>query len=337
MKTIAFFGNKAGTGTTLLVYHLAWMYAKLGYDVLAVDLDPQAGLTERFFDEKRLERLWGGGDDCGTAYDAFLGVSEERASASASSSSRCFEDVADGLAFLPGDLSLAGAEEDLAVHWQGCREGCLEALRATAVPYRAVRRVAREANASLVIVDAGSSLDALARASLLAADHIVVTMAPGPASLRGLANFGPALRRWQTVWREQLSRALDSVESADLPPGTMGAAGYVVGQHSLRLDRPITRRLPWLKRIPGDFRRHVLNDDADLDVWVDDDPYCIGNLTYHLGLMLIAHDARKPVFDLKPGDGLVGNHMPDVLDRHREYRDVARRLAKRCGVPVETD
>ncbi|MCY4627654.1 MAG: ParA family protein, partial [Acidobacteria bacterium] len=42
MKTVAVFNNKGGVGKTSLVYHLAWMYAELGSNVLVADLDPQA-------------------------------------------------------------------------------------------------------------------------------------------------------------------------------------------------------------------------------------------------------------------------------------------------------
>lgn len=333
MKIIAFFGNKAGTGTSLLVHHLAWMYAKLGHGVLAADLDPQAGLTECFLDEKRLEQLWGHGAGR-TVYDAFL--SSLGVKVKADSVPSYFEDVADGLALLPGDLSMGGTEDDLAAHW-GCRDGCWRGLRATAGLSRAVRGVAREANAPLILIDAGSNLDAIARAAMLIADEVVVTVTPSPAGLHGLSNFGRALRRWRREWREQLSLPSEETKAGDLPPGAMGTPGYVVWQSSLRLDRPITRRLPWLKRIPGDYRRHVLDEGEDLDIWVDDDPYCIGKLTYYLGLMPIAHDARKPVFDLKPGDGVIRNHMELVVDRYREYRDLAQRLAERCGLPRRTD
>ena len=58
MKTIAFFNNKGGVGKTSMVYHLAWMYARLGVNVLAADLDPQANLTSMFLDDEELEPLW---------------------------------------------------------------------------------------------------------------------------------------------------------------------------------------------------------------------------------------------------------------------------------------
>ena len=43
MKTVAFFNHKGGVGKTSLVYHLSWMYADLGLNVVAADLNPQGG------------------------------------------------------------------------------------------------------------------------------------------------------------------------------------------------------------------------------------------------------------------------------------------------------
>ena len=42
---IALFNNKGGVGKTTLTSHLAHMVARLGWRVLAVDLDPQSNLT----------------------------------------------------------------------------------------------------------------------------------------------------------------------------------------------------------------------------------------------------------------------------------------------------
>ncbi|MBI2131660.1 MAG: ParA family protein, partial [Candidatus Tectomicrobia bacterium] len=68
VPVVAFFNNKGGVGKTSLVYHLAWMYDDLGYQVLAVDLDPQANLTAAFLDEERLEEIWTGDNSPGTLY-----------------------------------------------------------------------------------------------------------------------------------------------------------------------------------------------------------------------------------------------------------------------------
>ncbi len=51
MTSIAVFNNKGGVGKTSLVYHLAWMYSELGWNVLAADFDPQANLTSMFLED----------------------------------------------------------------------------------------------------------------------------------------------------------------------------------------------------------------------------------------------------------------------------------------------
>ena len=58
MKTLAFFNNKGGVGKTSLAYHMSWMFAELGVNVVTIDLDPQSNLTSSFLDETTLEELW---------------------------------------------------------------------------------------------------------------------------------------------------------------------------------------------------------------------------------------------------------------------------------------
>ena len=45
-KVISFAIQKGGTGKTTGAYNLAWLLAEMGREVLAIDLDPQASLTE---------------------------------------------------------------------------------------------------------------------------------------------------------------------------------------------------------------------------------------------------------------------------------------------------
>ena len=76
MKTIAFFNNKGGVGKTSLVFHLSCMYAELGLNVVAADLDPQANLTTMFLDEDRLEALWAATPESRTVLGAILPLME---------------------------------------------------------------------------------------------------------------------------------------------------------------------------------------------------------------------------------------------------------------------
>ena len=73
VTTIALFNDAARVGKTTLAYHLSHMLARLGYPVVAADLDPQANLTSAFFDEERMERLWEGeGSTILTAVDPLI-------------------------------------------------------------------------------------------------------------------------------------------------------------------------------------------------------------------------------------------------------------------------
>ncbi|MDD4650757.1 MAG: AAA family ATPase [Methanothrix sp.] len=65
---IAFFNNKGGVGKTSLVFHLSWMYADLGINVLAADLDPQSNLTAAFLEDELLEKFWPDGEHSNTIF-----------------------------------------------------------------------------------------------------------------------------------------------------------------------------------------------------------------------------------------------------------------------------
>jgi cellulose biosynthesis protein BcsQ len=72
--------------------------------------------------------------------------------------------------------------------------------------WRVLHRAAEEVGAGFVLVDVGPNLGAFNRAALVAADHVVVPLAPDLYSLQGLRNFGPTLRRWQREWAERRER-----------------------------------------------------------------------------------------------------------------------------------
>ncbi len=330
MKTIAFFNNKAGVGKTTLVYHLAWMYTELGLSVVAADLDPQANLSSMFVDDDELESLWPDGPHPDTVFGAIQPILEGTGDILLPPVVR---KISDGLGLLVGDLSLSASEDELTSQWPDCLDRKPRAFRVVSSIWRVLERAAQEAEAQLVLIDVGPNLGAVNRAALIAAEHLVIPLAPDLYSLQELRNLGPTLRRWRTEWTERRDR--NPVAELSMPPGTMTPAGYVVMQHAVRLDRPVKAFDRWMARIPTVYRQAVLAEgEPSGPIPVADDPHRLAGLNYYRSLMPMAQEARKPMFFLKPADGALGGHAQAVQDCYRDFQALAKIIAARCGVAM---
>jgi cellulose biosynthesis protein BcsQ len=323
MKTIAFFNNKGGVGKTTLVYHVAWMYAELGQRVLAVDLDPQANLTTMFLDEESLERLW----------------PEEGSNRSILS---CISPIIDGLGditqapleriherlyLLPGDLGLSQFEDKLSDSWPRCLDGDKAAFRVITAFHRIIHDAAKTVRAKTVLIDVGPNLGAINRASLIAAGHVVMPLAPGLFSLQGLRNLGPTLYAWRDSWRQRLNAKPADLD-IPMPQGTMRPAGYVVMQHVERKNRPVRAYQRWVAKIPEVYETHVLRHPACVTD-VETDANRIGLIKNYQSLMPLAEDARKPIFKLTPADGAIGAHADAVSKCYRDFQLLTQEIIRR--------
>ena len=327
MKIVALFNNKGGVGKTTLAYHLAHMMPRVGSPTLAVDLDPQANLTAFFLNEETLESVW---DEEGPARTVF----------------RCIEPIqkgigdiehpapvpiSDGLHLICGDLRLSLFENRLSDAWPHCYESDESALRATSAFYRIMTLGAEAVGASLVIVDVGPNLGAINRAALLAADFLVFPLAADMFSIQGLRNLGPTVNDWRSNWQKILGNW--QPPPIPVPTGALRPLGYVVLQHAVRLDRPVRAYEKWLRRIPGEYRQSILGD-AGAAVSTESpepDPNCLATLRHYRSLVPMAHDARKPVFDLTPADGALGGHAKLVETARQEFESLARSIVQRIG------
>lgn len=329
MKTIAFFNNKGGVGKTSLVYHLAYMFAERGIPVVAADLDPQANLSAMFLDEDRLESLWqSSGPD--TIFQAIEPLIEGTGDVVAPH----LESTRNRLSLVVGDLRLSRAEDDLSSQWAECLGGKPRAFRVISAFWRVIEMAADAAKAEVVLVDVGPNLGAINRAALIAAQSVVVPLAPDLYSLQGLKNLGPTLQRWRAEWNERIDEVNDTKLS--LPSGEIQPIGYVVLQRGLRDSRSVPADQRWIRRIPQTYREAVLGENSDTrGLAAADDPYCLAMLRHYRSLMPLAMEAHKPMFHLKPADGAIGAHVSAVRDCYNDFLRLAQRIGAEVGIQVD--
>ncbi len=328
MKTLAFFNNKGGVGKTSLVYHLSWMLAHRGLPTLAVDLDPQANLTAMFLEEDRLEALW---DDGGreTLYHSLQPLMARTGDITEPH----VETIADRLGLIPGNLALSRFEDLLSENWPKCLDGQEAAFRVLTAFHRLIIDAAQRMGAELVLIDVGPNLGAINRSALIAAQQVVLPLAPDLFSLQGLKNLGPTLRDWRKGWEKRLGE-LPRDAGFSAPAGRMAPAGYVVMQHGIRDSRPVKAYQRWMNRIPGVYRDAVLGEAAASPPAVEQDPYNLALLKHYRSLMPMAMDARKPMFFLKPADGAIGAHVDAVRSCFDDFLVLARKITVNAEIAL---
>jgi cellulose biosynthesis protein BcsQ len=328
VSILAFFNNKGGVGKTTIVYHLAWMYADLGMNAVAVDLDPQANLTAAFLSEERMMQLWPDGDHPATVYGSvqplIRGIGDVK--------EPHLERISQRLMLVPGDLALSSFEDQLSEVWPKCLDGDERAFRVTSAFWRIMQAAAEIHKAQIILVDLGPNLGAINRAALISCDYVVVPLSPDLFSLQGLRNLGPRLRQWRTDWKKRLE--VNPAEDLRLPSGMMQPVGYVIQQHSVRLDRPVQAYDRWIAQIPSTYREAVLNEPITESLSFETDPDCLALLKHYRSLMPMAQQARKPMFHLRPADGALGSHFQAAQSARKDFSKLAAKIAERINVVI---
>jgi chromosome partitioning protein len=327
---VTFFNNKGGVGKTTLVYHLAWMLRELGLSVVAVDLDPQANLTASFLDDDSVEKLWTGPRRL-SAYGAL----EPLFRGTGGIADPHVEEMAPNLGLVPGDVLLSGTEQELSLAWATSLGGGISAIRAFAVTTAfstLAQRAAEQTDARIVLVDVGPNLGAINRAVMIAANHIVIPLAPDLYSLQGLRNLGPTLADWREDWASHVARKPDP--GLEAPAGEMRPRGYVVLQHGTRVDRVVGAYDRWLRQVPGEYRKAVLAEPTDDPPLADADEHCLGLIKHYHSLAPMAQEARRPLFLLRSADGAIGAHQRAVHEAYGHFEALAIRLLDAIGISV---
>ncbi len=326
MKTIIFFNNKGGVGKTTLVYHIAYMLAELGKKCLAVDLDPQANLSSMFLSDEELERIYSADSHRETLISGIeplnRGIGDIKEVK--------IHEITSNIGLLAGDLDLSAYEDKLSTNWSKCIDGDEAAFRVVSSISRIIEKAAESYEVDYCIIDVGPNFGALNRATLIAADYVIVPMGADLFSLQGLKNLGKRLRIWKREWEDRASRNL--ADDLSLPHGEIQPLGYIVMQHGIKESRPVMSYLRWANRIPAVFREFVLETPSEDAVLVENDPYCLALLKHYHSLIPMAMEVRKPIFLLKPADGAIGAHYQAVQRSYADFKALAMEIMERVDV-----
>jgi chromosome partitioning protein len=330
VPVLTFFNNKGGVGKTSLVYHLAWMLSKMGQRVLVCDLDPQANLTSAFLTEEKLEALWedDGPHDNRTIFRCLaplMEVGDLKAPALVT--------ITEPLRLIPGDLGLSGFEDTLSAEWPAAlgSSALFRPFRILTAFWQIMQKGAADMDATLILADVGPNLGAINRSALIATDHVIVPLGADLFSLQGLRNLGPTLKRWRSDWTKR--RANWTSPSFDLPEGAMEPEGYVVQQHSVRLNRPVQAYDKWVNRMPREYAIQLLDDAVGpYPRSPAQDANCLATVKHYRSLVPMSQEARKPVFDLTAADGAIGSHAGAVASARKDFRELAALVCNRIGL-----
>lgn len=334
VPVLTFFNNKGGVGKTSLVFHLAWMFAEMGKRVVAIDLDPQANLTSAFLPEETLEELWDpqvppkGGTTIFRCIQPLTKVGDIQ--------QPMVQSVHPRLHLVPGDLALAGFEDQLSGAWTDAmgstQDNLFRPFRLLTSFWQVAQMAAHDKDADLILADVGPNLGAINRSALIGSDHVVIPLAADLFSLQGLRNLGPTLAAWRSDWKKRVS----NWEKPDfaLPEGKMQPQGYILMQHMERLSRPVKAYKKWVDRIPGTYRESVLGQSSAF-AFKGNDGNCLARLKHYRSLVPMAQEVRKPIFHLSSADGAIGSHSQAVRDAWSDFKALAVKVEERIW-PVQS-
>jgi cellulose biosynthesis protein BcsQ len=325
MKIITFFNNKGRVGKTTTVYHIAWMLKELGFNVLAVDLDPQCNLSSIFLSSERMEEIVLDEQKV-TILDAIIPVIEGDPYKSVH-----IERISENLSLLVGNLSLSGFEDKLSDAWTKCLEGDVYGFKITSIFKTLIEDAARRCNADYVLIDVGPNLGAINRAVLISSEFVVLPVAADLFSLQGIKNLGRTLNEWKIQWNKRISE-YPKEDKKVIPQGIMKPIGYLIMQFTDRVSRPVKSYIKWADRIPQVYLQNVLkieNSDASLSVTTDSN--CLAMLKHYHSLAPMSMEAKKPIFLLKPADGAIGAHFHAVRNCYENFETLAKTILEKVN------
>jgi cellulose biosynthesis protein BcsQ len=329
MHTVAIFNHKGGVGKTTLTVNVGDALADLGFRVLLLDADPQCNLTSFYLTEDQLDELLGESDDVNgsTIWSAIKPVVDGKGPIK---NIEAYE-IRENLFLVPGDVLLADYEEELPAAWTGSfarKERDYDVMCALS---RAVRGLAKQYSADIVIYDVGPNVGPLNRTVLMDADYFATPVLADLFSLRALSTVGRSVARWISDW-QTVRHLASATHRKGLLLGKPVYLGYITSAYKVASGRLATRPHDyWEARIAPRVRDRIIEDLKKVDqALVPFGSNKVGAIKNFHSLAPQAQSLGLPIGKLR------GNVNPgyyaQVDEAKVEFEQLAREIAKRMGV-----
>jgi len=255
-KKLLFANNKGGVGKTTLAYNCAVSFAKQGYKVMMVDLDPQCNLS----------RLSLGNDHYANTlfsstyqdiYDVIKGVVEGGSDINLKVESIPIDRSNGNLSLLKGSVNLSLYENILVNAYGAAAAGQPLGYFQTSVIDRFLRDRGLSDEIDIFIIDTSPSLSLLNRIIFLGADYFVVPVMPDAFSVQGIENLGSVFEEWKNNWKITAKALGGKTESKQILSGDGLFIGYVVNSYNVYGKKPIHDHEHWMKEIHSKVKTYL--------------------------------------------------------------------------------
>lgn len=250
-KKLMYTNNKGGVGKTTLAFNTAVSFAKKGYNVVMIDLDPQCNLSGLALGYENYEKTLFSSEEK-TIYDVLKGVID--GGSDIDLTVKTIKGIAgcDNLSLVKGSIHLAMFEDLLSVAYGQAATGQRIGYFTTSAIHRFLLELGIRESVDIFVIDTSPTLGLLNRTVFLGADYFVVPLRPDVFSIQGIENMGTMFERWKRNWliTAKAAEVAQNIENKFILPGDPLFIGYILNEFNVYGEKPVRSHREWIKEIP---------------------------------------------------------------------------------------
>ena len=248
MKTISVINYKGGVGKTTITANLAAELAWRGYNILLIDLDPQASLTFSFFTVDDWERNYADNKTIRNWYDAYIDEDQYLELSSLIVNLRRISQMTNGsVDIICSHLSLINIDVELATRLGGAspRQSRNNFLRLHSRLLDGLESEDIQEEYDFVIIDCPPNFNIATKTAIVASDRVLVPTIPDQLSILGIGELQRHISELVRDFNEYAGQQISPTHSM-IAPAIMGIIPMMV---QIYADGPISTQAPFISRI----------------------------------------------------------------------------------------